>query len=311
MTTRSVYGLGQAPPQWYNRLASKLLPVGFKIIHLFQNEFMLKDLGALNYFLGIEATHTSHGLLLTQSKYILYLLTKANMAQCNTISTPANTNKKLSQAVSEPAKDPHLYRTIVGGLQYLSLTRPNISFSVNKVSQFVHNPTETHKATIERILRYLKATMHHGVFLSKLTSSALNVYSDADWASSLDDWKSTSGYAIFMGSNLISWSVRKQNTVACSSTEAEHHAVGAAATEVVWIQSLLREISQVSPIVPILWCDNIGVTYLSANPLFHACMKHIEVEFHYVHDLVTSKQLQVWFLSLKDQLVDVLKEALT
>ncbi|XP_074361424.1 uncharacterized protein LOC141701687 [Apium graveolens] len=166
-----------------------------------------------------------------------------------------------------------------GVLQYLTFTRPDISIAVNKVCQFLQNPTEDHWATVKRILRYLKHTINHGLLLRRPSALHIQAYFDADWAGCPDDCRSTSGYCIFLGGNIVSWSARKQKTVSRSSTEAEYRSLATATTEVMWIQTLLGELGY--PISnPTLWCDNLGATYLTANHVFHARTKHIEIDYH-------------------------------
>jgi histone deacetylase 1/2 len=191
-------------------------------------------------------------------------------------------------------------KSIVGGLQYLLHTRPDLSFSVNKVCQFLHAPRSTHWSAVKRILRYVSSTVSRGLHIRSSSSSLLSVFSDADWAGSSDDQRSTGGYAIFYGPNLIAWSARKQATVSRSSTESEYKALANATAELIWIQSLLRQLGVSQQCPPVLWCDNIGATYLSSNPVFHARTKHIEVDHHFVRERVAQKQLQIKFISSKD-----------
>jgi hypothetical protein len=341
--------LKQAPRAWFSRLSSRLLELGFqgsradtslfifghgattifiliyvddilvaspnsalidRLISKLQGDFPIKDLGRINYFLGVEVIHAPHGLFLSQRKYILDLLQKTNMLTAKTVTSPMSSSTTLSRFDGEAFDDPSLYRSIVGSLQYLSLTRPDVSFAVNKVCQFLQRPTIPHWTTVKRILRYLKHTLFHGLYIRRNSAHQLHAFSDADWAGCPDDRRSTGGYCIFLGHNLISWSSRKQATVSRSSTEAEYRSLANTTAELQWIQSLLKELGVFMATPPTLWCDNLGATYLTANPMFHARTKHIEIDFHFVRDKVASKNLVVRFISTKDQKADIFTKPL-
>lgn len=266
----------------------------------------------MRYFLGIEVQTVEGGLALCQRKYILDLLKKANMANSKPCITLMATTEKLSKQYGTPLSsiEATRYRSVVGALQYLTLTRPDISYSVNKVCQFLHSPTEAHWTAVKRILRYLQGTSSYGLLLRRSPSVMLSAFSDADWAGCPDDRRSTGGHVVFLGGNLVAWNSRKQPTVSRSSTEAEYKSVANATAELMWIQALLGELGIPENRPPSLWCDNIGATYLSMNPVFHARTKHIEIDYHFVRERVAKKALEIRHISTHDQLADILTKPL-
>jgi hypothetical protein len=157
----------------------------------------------------------------------------------------------------------------------------------------------------------VKGTLSTGLHIQPTPSTVLDIYTDADWAGCPDDRRSTGGFAIFLGGNLISWSSRKQPTVSRSSTEAEYKALANGTAKATWIQSVLRELGVHQPRPPMLWCDNLGATYLSANPVFHARTKHIEIDFHFVREKVALGALHVRFIASADQIADVFTKPVT
>ena len=275
---KAIYGLRQAPRAWYTQLSSFLTSVGFlhsksdtslflrhhhgntmyilvyvddiivtgnnpisiqAFIKQLAARFSLKDFGPLSYFLGVEATFTSSGLLLSQRKYIQDLLLKTNMQDANAVTTPISTSGSLKLSDGSPTTEPTQYRQVVGSLQYLALMRPDISFAVNKLSQFMHQPSTLHWSAVKRLLRYLKGTLNHGLFFRKHSPLCLHAFADANWAGNLDDRTSTSRYIIFLGGHPISWSSKKQKTVARSTTEAEYRVIAATTAKLNWITNLL------------------------------------------------------------------------
>nr|KAJ0224458.1 hypothetical protein LSAT_V11C100013840 [Lactuca sativa] len=363
---KSLYGLKQAPRAWFTRLSTVLLQLGFlgskidpslfilnsggtlayvlvyvddiiitgnnqaaisSIINRLNSSFAIKDLGPLHYFLGIEVVHHQQNIVLSQRKYILEILQRSGLSDCKPACSPISSSQSMTTDDSSPLLDPTTYRQTVGALQYVTLSRPDIAFAVNRVCQFMHAPTENHWSAVKRILRYLKGTTDLGLLIRHQSSSSLQAFTDAHWqdlasspvqAYSDSDWvgcpvdrRSTGGFAIYLGSNLVSWTVRKQKTVSRSSTESEYKALVDTAAELIWLKAFLRElgISVTSP--PILWCDNLRATYLSANPVFHARTKHVEVDFHFVREQVARGQLNVQFISTSDQIADVFTKPLS
>jgi hypothetical protein len=241
---KSLYGFKQAPHAWFLRFTAFLSKIGFiaaksdsslfimhqgshttylllyvddivlttsssplltKIINGLQQEFSMTDLGPLQHFLGIAVTRSQSGLFLSQEQYAVELLDKANMSNCNPCVTLVGTATKLSSAIGKPLENATEYRSLAGALQYLTLTRPDISYAVQQVCLFMHSPTEAHFQLLKRILRYIRGMTKHGLMIHKSANLDIVAYSDADWAGCPDTRRSTSGYCVFFGANLISW----------------------------------------------------------------------------------------------------------
>jgi hypothetical protein len=240
---RSLYGLKQAPRTWNTRFAAFILTLEFmeaksdtslfiyhhgaetayqllyvddivltassesllrRIITSLQQEFAMKDLGVVHHFLGVTVEPHPVGLLLHQRQYTLDILKRAGMTDCNPCSTPVDTQGKLSETEGNPVTDPTAYRSFAGALQYLTFTRPNITYTVQQICLHMHDPRESHLTALKRLLRYLRGTVDYGLLLHQSSSAELVVYTDADWAGCPDTRRSTSGYAVFLGGNLVS-----------------------------------------------------------------------------------------------------------
>ncbi|KAD3067125.1 hypothetical protein E3N88_35005 [Mikania micrantha] len=359
---KSLYGLKQAPRAWFHRLSTALQQLGFHgsktdpslfilnsrgtilyvlvyvddiiitgnnnqavdhIIQSLSSSFAVKDLGSLHYFLGIEVIRHGLDLILSQKKYIWDTLQRSGLSDCKPVNSPMSTSQVLMPDDSLLMLDPTKYRQVVGALQYATLTRPDIAFSVNKVCQFMHAPTDNHWIAVKRILRYLKGTTDLGLrirhdsgsilhaFIDAHWTNSVQAYSDSDWAGCPVDHRSTGGFAIYLGSNLVSWIAQKQRTVSRSSTESEYKALADTVAELIWLKALLRELGIAKNYSPTLWCDNLGATYLSANPVFHARTKHVEVDYHFVREQVAQGNLHIKFIATNDQIADVFTKPLS
>ncbi|KAK2400878.1 hypothetical protein QL285_050531 [Trifolium repens] len=220
------------------------------------------------------------------------------------MSTPLEAKTKI-ESNETPLDDPGYYRGLVGALQYLTLTRPDLSYSVNYVSQFMHSPTVMHLKMVRRILRYVKGTIDVGLKFTSNTTLDLFAFSDADWAGCPTTRRSTTGYCTFLGGNIISWCAKKQHTISRSNTEAEYRAMANTAAELTWLTFILKDlqIPLVSP--PILYCDNISSLHMTINPVFHARIKHIELDYHFVRERVALGLLVTHYIPTNDQVADL------
>ncbi|KAF5470623.1 hypothetical protein F2P56_011125 [Juglans regia] len=222
-----------------------------------------------------------------------------------------STSVKLTALDGCSFEDPSLYRSVVGSLQYLAFTRPDISYAVNCVCQYMHSPRLPHWQAVKRILRYLHHTKSLGLHFTSSSQHTLSAFYDADWVGCPDDRRSISGFCVYFGSHLISWGSKKQPTIARSSTEAEYKSVANATCEILWLQSLLKELGIFQKNPPTPWCDNLGATYLSVNPVLHSITKHVDLDYHFVREWVDAKTLQVSFISSNDQIADILTKPLS
>jgi hypothetical protein len=264
LLNKSLYGLKQAPRAWYNRFATYITSLEFveaksntslfvfrrgtdmvylllyiddivltasstallqQTISALKQEFTMKDLGPLHHFLGVSVQHQAGRLFLTQRQFALDILERAGMVGCKPVSTPVDTQAKVSTEYEPPVADPTHFRSLARVLQYLTFTCPDIAYAVQQICLHMHDPREPHLTAMKHTLRYLRGTLDYGLLLRRCASSELTVYTDADWAGCPDTHLSTSGYAVFLGTNLISWSSKRQNIVSRSSAEAEYRAV--------------------------------------------------------------------------------------
>ncbi|RVW62757.1 Retrovirus-related Pol polyprotein from transposon RE1 [Vitis vinifera] len=317
---RSLYGLKQSPRAWFSRFSSVVQEFGMlrssdqdgiqKLKqHLFTH-FQTKDLGKLKYFLGIEIAQSSSGVVLSQRKYALDILEETGMLDCKPVDTPMDPNVKLVPGQGEPLGDPGRYRRLVGKLNYLTITRPDISFPVSVVSQFLQSPCDSHWDAVIRILRYIKSTPGQGVLYENRGHTQVVGYTDADWAGSPTDRRSTSGYCVFIGGNLISWKSKKQDVVARSSAEAEYRAMALATCELIWLRHLLQELRFGKDEQMKLICDNQAALHIASNPVFHERTKHIEIDCHFIREKIASGCIATSFVNSNDQLADIFTKSL-
>jgi len=206
--------------------------------------------------------------------------------------------------------DPSLYRSLVGAFQYLTITRPDIAHVVSAVSQFMHKPSISHFQAVKRILRYVKGTLCFDLSFTPSSFRELLTYSDVDWARCPDTHRSISGYAIYFGGALVSWSSKKQPTVSRSSCESEYRALAHTATEDKWLRHLLQDLHVSSPSPLVLLCDNQSSIFLVVNPVSHKRSKHIDLDYHFMRELVTSGVLTIHYVPTHLQIADIFTKSL-
>ena len=217
---------------------------------------------------------------------------------------------QLSKYAGDPLENASEYWHLVGALQHCTLARPNISFVVNQLYQFMHSPTTTYWTAAKKVLRYLKGSINHGLQFGKGTLH-LNAYNDSHWARNPDDRRSTTSFALFLGPWLINWCAKKQPVVSKSSIEAENRSLAFTTAKLCWLRMLFKELGLFLHAPPTLSCNNLGALALASNPIYHACIKHIEVDYHFIYEKVVNKDEITRYLPTPDQLADISTKGLT
>ena len=346
---KSIYGLKQASRQWYSKFSQTLIQYGFvqsksdyslftkgsgssfiallvyvddiiiagpssQIINSLKNflhsQFKLKDLGCLKYFLGLEIAKSVKGIVLSQRHYTLQLLEDTGFLGCKPAKVPMDPKVRLNASDGDLLTDISQYRRLIGRLLYLNLSRPDITFAVHKLSQFLAQPRLPHLQAAHHLLRYLKSNPGQGLFFSSSSSLQLKAFSDADWGSCVDTRRSITGFCIFLGDSLISWKAKKQTTVSSSSAEAEYRALASTASEVIWVHQLLKDFQIDVPSPALLFCDNQAAIHIASNPIFHERTKHIEIDCHFIRDKITTGCIKLLPIRSQYQLADVFTKAL-
>ncbi|CAL5345664.1 unnamed protein product [Camellia sinensis] len=328
---KALYGLKQAPRAWYSKIDGYFQQNGFLrseneptlyvkkegkndfiIICLYvddiiytssssslvaefksrmMHEFEMSDMGLLHYFLGLEVQQAEDGIFISQRKYAKDLLNKFGMLNCKPATTPMNINEKLQCEDGAEMADASRFRSLVGGLIYLTHTRPDIAFSVGMISRFMQHPSKLHFGAAKRVLRYIAGTMDYGIWYAKVFNFKLSGFTDSDWESSLDDRWSISANVFTLGSGVITWSSKKQATVALSSSEAEYVAATSAACQAIWLRRMLAELQQRQEGATEIFCDNKATIFMTKNPAFHSRTKHIDMRLHFIRDLVAKEEV--------------------
>ncbi|KAG7528001.1 Reverse transcriptase RNA-dependent DNA polymerase [Arabidopsis thaliana x Arabidopsis arenosa] len=270
--------------------------------------FDIKDLGELKYFLGIEVCRSKEGLFLSQRKYTLDLLDEVGKLGAKPARTPLEDDYKArrkGEHDNKPFEDPTKYRRLVGKLIYLTITRPDICFAVNVVSQQMQAPTQHHWNMVNRILKYLKGAPGQGIWMGCNKNTEIVGYCDADYAGDKNDRRSTTGYCTFIGGNLVTWRSKKQKVVSLSSAEAEYRAMRKLTTELMWLKALLKDFGIDTPQPITMHCDNQAAIHIATNSVFHERTKHIEVDCHKVREQIQLGVILPHYTESEEQLADI------
>ncbi|XP_020690111.1 uncharacterized protein LOC110105085 [Dendrobium catenatum] len=346
---KAIYGLRQAPRQWYTTFTTFLTQLGFthsqadpsllvfrqnnvemyllvyvddilltdnnsqavtKLMTQLNSRFTMKNMGTAHQFLGIKIDTFPDKYILSQSVYANSIVQMAGLQRCNSVSNPSFTKLPLAKPDDAAYFDASMYRKLIGSLQYLTLTRPDIAYTANSLSQHMHNPTASHSFQLKKLLRYIKGTLEFGLPVVR-SDLRLRTFSDADWASDPVSRKSTSGFCTFLGDTIVSWTVKKQTTVSRSSTESEYRALASATAETIWIRRLLADFGIKHDSSVDIFCDNMSTIALANNPVFHARTKHIEIDQRFVRDHIQKHDIRLLPISTIDQIADILTKPLT
>lgn len=267
----------------------------------------------LHYYLGMEINVLKNGsIFIHQKNYIEKVLKRFKCDDSNPVSIPINGNESLNEKDHPPnlrnVKDEVPYREAVGSLMFLAvISRPDISYAVSRVSQYLENPKTIHWNAVKKILKYLQGTVEYGLFYQP--EGNLEGYSDADFAGDTQDRKSTSGYVFQFCGTAISWASQKQRLVVLSTTEAEFVAASEASREAIWLRNLFLDLTGEEQTIP-LYVDNKSTICVLKNEITSKRSKHYDIRYYYVKDLIKEKIIAVMYVNTKNQKADIFTKGL-
>jgi len=277
----------------------------------------MTDLGPISWLLGIKVTRDrkNHTITLSQQSYVDSILARFNFTDAKPLSIPMDLNIAFSKDQCPMTPDDIArmhripYREAIGSLMYASVsTRPDISFTMSTLSQFLDNPGPAHWEAVKQVFRYLLGTKNWGLTFGG-RKEGLEGYTDADGA--LQEHRRTiSGYAFIIDGGAISWSSRKQELITLSTTEAEYVASTHAAKEAIWLRNFIGEVFAPLTSPTTLHCDNQSAIAIATNGNFHARTKHIDICYHFIRFIVENGSLKLVYCPTDDMTVDTLTKAL-
>jgi hypothetical protein len=346
---KALYGLKQAPRAWYYRLDKFLQDKGFKkgivdsnlyiksegddllvvLVYVddiifgctndpsvqwfsnsMQTEFEMSMIGELSYFLGLRINQSSAGIFISQEKYLKEMLKRFQMEDSSPVSTPMVVGCKLSKDDISPDVDQRTYRSMIGSLLYITTSRPDIMQVVGMVGRYQSAPKQSHLAVVKRIFKYLKGTMTYGLWYPRNQNFQLTAYSDVDWENCLDERKSTSGGAFFLGDSLVAWLSKKQGSISLSTTEAEYIVVATCCTQILWMIQTLADL-KVTYTDPFHFTVITPVPLVSPRILFSIQrLKHIPIKYHFLKEQVTNRVVQLNYIPSTEQIADIFTKPL-
>jgi Reverse transcriptase (RNA-dependent DNA polymerase)/gag-polypeptide of LTR copia-type/Integrase core domain/GAG-pre-integrase domain/Domain of unknown function (DUF4219) len=347
---KSIYGLKQAPRVWNQRIRRFLKSIGFDqtysdpcvyinsdtdvIIAMWvddliifgkdmasindlkaqlNEEYEMKDLGELNYFLGIQVHRDKERKIIhiNQPGYIRTILERYDMQNSKPANIPLSSGARLIKAIiTDTLVDQKEYQSIVGSLMYAMLaTRPDLAQLIQQISQFSQKPTKTHEKAAKQGLRYLNGTIDEGITYNGNLGIRLQCWSDANWGGE-EGRESVSGFVFTMAGGTVTYSSKKQGSVALSSTESEYMAILHALKEQIWLLRFLKEIGYDISNQNVIYCDNQSAIALAHNPEHHARTKHIDIQYHFVRNCVEDGITRLEYCPTEDMVADGLTKAL-
>ncbi|XP_058211450.1 uncharacterized mitochondrial protein AtMg00810-like [Rhododendron vialii] len=346
---KSLYGLKQASRNWFSKFSAAIKKAGFQqslddyslftkvngdsftgvlvyvddilitgnnlqemeyLKSFLLKQFRIKDFGDLKYFLGIEFSRSKKGVFMSQRKYALDILQDAGLTGVRPKKFPMEQNVKLKPTDGDLLNDPTRYRRLVGRLIYLTVTRPDIVYAVQNLSQFMHQPRKPHMEAALRVLRFIKGTPGQDLLFPAVNNLELKAYCDSDHAGCPTTRRSTTGYCVFLGDSLVSWKSKKQSTVARSSAKAEYRAMAITCLEITWLRYILQDLRVKQKGPAPLHCDNQVALHIAANLVYHERTKHIEIDCHIVREKLQAGEVSPIYIPSRDELADIFTKAL-